>query len=147
MTVFSWVATALSAIVLAWLAAFPEPLPAAGPRVRTVTDDDALRLRVEREVTAPLRERETDRWRFSRVHRPTPAYRTAADPERADRRHAAFRIAVTQPLGGVERDAWLVRVDRSSGAIDIAPALRADAEAAPRWQPLARVLSPDLPVR
>jgi hypothetical protein len=135
MTPFTWAATALSVVVLACLAALPTARSSAESAARTATDSDALLLRVEREVTAPLRERDADRWRFSRVHRPAPAYRTTPDRARTDRRHAGFRIAAAPAFGGAERDLWLVRVDRRSGVLELAPAPVPGAKAELHWQP------------
>jgi hypothetical protein len=135
MTALPFAAAALSALAVASLSALPEPRSSAPTAAPTAAHDDALLARVEREVTDPLRRRDTDRWRFSRAHRPTPVYRTVPDPERVDRRHSAFRIVVSDRLDGMDRVAWLVRVDRASGAIDLAPAPSEGGE--PSWRPLA----------
>jgi hypothetical protein len=142
MTPIGWAATTLSALVFSWLAASPEPTAATVTSPRAPTSEASLLARVEREVTTPLRERDADRWRFSRVHRPAPGYRTVADLEGSDGRYAAFRVvAGTRPLP--ERTVWLVRVDRGSGAVELAAALASGAQGEPAWQPLAHVLSPD----
>ena len=83
MTPLAWAATALSAAVLAALTALPETRASARSAAPTASPEDGLLSRIERDVTEPLRRRDADRWRFSRVHRPTPAYRTVPDPERA----------------------------------------------------------------
>ena len=142
MTLWTWAATALSAAMIALIGALPEARTSATPTTRTAVDDGALLLRVEREVVEPLREREVGRWRFSRVHRPTPAYRVAADRGLSDGRHAAFRISVKEPFGEAERAVCLVRVDRRGGAIEFAYPSAPDAHGRHDWQPLARLLAP-----
>jgi hypothetical protein len=92
----------------------------AAPSGAERATQDALLARVEREVTRTLTERHQDRWRFSRVHRPAPRLRTVEDPGRSTPRHAAFRILSTPFAGQAELEAHLVRVERASGAIEIA---------------------------
>lgn len=138
MNLLCWMATTLSALMLTWLTASAgAPGGPASPSSR-LPSEAVLLGRVEREVTTWLRERHTDRWRFSRVHRPTPAYRTVPDPEAGDARYAAFRVVAL--LRSVERPAWHVRVERTTGAIELAAAQPPDAPGVPAWQPLASVL-------
>jgi hypothetical protein len=120
MSLLSWSVSAFTACVMAWTAAQPSPRITAP--VRPVGgSEDTLLARVEREVTPTLRARHVDRWRYSRVHRPTPTYRVTTDDERSTSTHAAFRILSTIRYGQTEIVAHLVRVDRASGAIEIAP--------------------------
>ena len=140
MSLLSWSMSALAACVMAYTAAQPTPrvvVPRVdAPSAPSASAPDALLARIEREVTRTLRAQHEDRWRFSRVHRPTPRLRTVRDPERSTPRHEAFRILSTPWAGGAEVEAHRVRVERASGAIEIAPGGLA-AGAPPVYAPFA----------
>lgn len=119
MSLLSWSMSALTVCVMAWTAAQPSPR-ATAPTTPPSVAQDALLARVEREVTPTLRARHEDRWRYSRVHRPTPTLRAVSDPGRSTPRHASFRILPTPWPGQAEVEAHLVRVERATGRIEIA---------------------------
>jgi hypothetical protein len=139
----AWAASAFAAAVITWQAALPAPRIEERPRpAARATDDDtrhevALLARVEREVTEPLREKARDRWRFSRVHRPTPPLRTERDEARSDRSHVAFVVKCKPSPLATEHTSWHVRVARADGAIELAAPSHDGAALV--WRPAAEV--------
>ena len=102
---------------------------------RTASGEGTLLARVDREVTTLLRNRHANRWRFSRVHRPAPDFRTVPDPKESGRGHAVLRVVAGAP--SAEQTASHARIDRRTGAIERAVAIPAGVPAKTVWQPLA----------
>jgi hypothetical protein len=150
MNLASLLATAVTSVVIALqsLSGGPRPTTSAPAGL-----DAALVSRIDREVLEPLRDRGLRQASYSRaIPRWEPGtFRIADAPELADPSAlATFRVERVLPtfehrtqrmeLPPSARTVWFGRVDRATGAIQLAPP-SATGAAAPAWQPAADAIA------
>ena len=145
MTPFAWTAATLTAVVAGWLVSTsPREAPPLPPSHGLMTPAAAAE-HVERELVAPMRERDLGLKIFSRVG-PTVDARSLravmAEEVLPNDAWIRFRVEVDR-LRGIQgpETRWLGRIDRASGAIELAPGT-ADAKAPIPWRPMKDALPP-----
>jgi hypothetical protein len=143
---YARIAVAATTLVVGWQVV-DAAVPASSPSHAPTLPLSALEVRLEREVAAPLRERNIGRLAFSRVATFSAAreVRAVVDAVRPGPDGlVAFRVEAPEGLPGrppVVRFVGRVDATSETGRIELALPGSGDSGGAPDWRPLAEVLA------